>query len=125
MKFHFLLFCGLIFGIFSASAQSGNALNFDGANDHVVVSPTIPYTNTFTLEAWVRFPGSNATIFGWGNNQPNGYVDFSILNNKIRLALGTSTLTIAQFDGATNLSANTWNHVAVVKNGNNITRCAI
>jgi hypothetical protein len=86
------------------------------------VSPTIPYTSTFTLEAWVNYSGVSATIFGWGNNTVNGYVDFSILNSRIRLGVGNgATFTIDQFDGNTELLPNTWNHVAVVKNGSSIT----
>jgi hypothetical protein len=123
MKLKYLLLLpAFIFGFLSNAQTSNNALNFDGIDDHVVVSPTIPYSSTFTLEAWVNFSGTSATIFGWGNNTINGYVDFSILNGRIRLAVGNeATFTIAQFDGSTVLSSDTWYHVAAVKNGSSIT----
>jgi hypothetical protein len=121
LKYLFLL-PALLTSLLSFSQTSSNALNFDNTDDHVVVSPTIPYTSTFTLEAWVNYSGSSAKIFGWGNNTINGYVDFSILNGKIRLAIGNgATFTIDQFDGSTALSPDTWYHVAVVKNGVSIT----
>lgn len=115
-----LLFC-LAFPQVYQAQTAGNALQFDGFDDHVVVSPTIPYSNNYTLEAWVNFTGTNATIFSWGNNAVNGYVDFSILNSRIRFAIGNILSSIDQFDGNTVIAANTWNHVAVVKNGNSVT----
>lgn len=115
-----LVFCFAFPQVYQAQT-AGNALQFDGVDDHVVVSPTIPYSNSYTLEAWVNFTGTSATIFGWGNNAINGYVDFSILNSRIRFAIGNILSSIDQFDGNTVIASNTWNHVAVVKNGNSVT----
>lgn len=31
-------------------AQTANALNFDGNDDYVDITPSVPYTGTFTIE---------------------------------------------------------------------------
>src|SRR6185312_1758850 len=105
------LLCG------QAWAQPGNALDFDGSDDMVVVSSvpsffSSPATNDFTIEGWVNPRGSLfARIFF---AQPSG-TNF--------VSLGTSTGNVIYFyvivNGVTysiatssGIPQNQWTHVA-------------
>jgi hypothetical protein len=51
MNLRYLLISLATFLSLHSNAQTAlNALNFDGSNDHVVISSTIPYSSNFTLE---------------------------------------------------------------------------
>ncbi len=108
----------------------GNALHFDGVNDKVIFPGSFPAYNgsSLTLEAWIKstnggpgFPNSEIVLWDGGaghsivfriaNYLGNGRLQFLIYDN----------VTVQYVEGTTDLNTNTWNHVAAVKNGNNVT----
>jgi Concanavalin A-like lectin/glucanases superfamily/Secretion system C-terminal sorting domain len=61
-KFLFLLLFCISFTTIS-NAQPGNALNFDGADDYVIIGPAgglYAVASSYTKEAWVLYAGPNA-----------------------------------------------------------------
>lgn len=113
-----LLFLATAFYFCSATAQfSGNALDFDGANDMVEVStvPAVfstPSSSDFTIEAWVNPRGSAfARIFfaqpsttnfvSLGTNTGNTIYFYVIKNG--------TTVSVATTAG---IPQNQWTHVA-------------
>ena len=70
------------------NAQVANALNFDGIDDYVDISPLIPYSSNFTLEAWIKTSSGSAVVYGRGNPTVNGYLYFGLNVGLIRLAIG-------------------------------------
>ncbi|MFZ7143941.1 MAG: LamG domain-containing protein, partial [Bacteroidota bacterium] len=110
--------------LFSSSdklfAQTANALNFDGSDDYVDISPTIPYTSTFTIECWIKTSDPNSKFYVWESSVVNGHAYFGMNQGTLRLASGTG-VSIDQLDGNTLINDDTWHHVAVVKSGNAVT----
>ncbi len=52
---HFIFSVALLVGLYSASAQTGNGLNFDGVNDRVVMTnDPLLQLNTGTIETWIK-----------------------------------------------------------------------
>jgi hypothetical protein len=67
---------------FSAFAQTGQSLSFDGVNDYVDLPAFDFYTSEFTIEGWVKpnnFTGAGAIITGLNNNDDAGF-DVQFLN---------------------------------------------
>ncbi len=102
-----------------ASAQTpiqGNALHFDGVDDHVIIpdADALDLTGSYTLECWIRPERFNflaGLISKYNANPSNGYL----------LRLGSaSPYTGLSFDGmetATGiLEADRWYHIAAVNN---------
>lgn len=97
--------------------SSGNALNFDGANDNVTAAlPSLftnPAANDFTMEAWVYPSGGVFSRIIFAQSDANNFASMSIgSGNQIFfyvVAGGTtySVQTTAQ------LPINNWTHVAV------------
>ncbi|EDN66209.1 secreted protein [Beggiatoa sp. PS] len=52
-------------------AGSGTALDFDGVDDHVVITDYkgITGTQARTIEAWIKTTGSDLAIASWGKNR--------------------------------------------------------
>lgn len=105
---------------------SGNALTFDGINDHVkMFTTTLVKTNsTHTIEAWVKSdPTEDGVVYseGWlssgyrgqyrliGNG--SGYLQLFFQPSNTGGVILNATSSSIVFDG-------TWHHVAVVGNGN-------
>jgi hypothetical protein len=96
------------------------ALNFDGANDYIDVSPLVPYSSDFTVEGWIKTSSvAGPSIFGWGNSTVNGYVHAGLNNGRLRLAIGDGN-GIDQMDGNTLVNDDQWHHVAFVKSGTSV-----
>jgi hypothetical protein len=103
------------------SNGNGNALDFDGVNDYVLISN--PVSSVFTLEAWIKTSAiSSSGTLAWlgdaifGSDAP-GYVNdfnFTILNNQ--LAFYDGDINISTY-GTTILNDNVWHHIAVIRNG--------
>ena len=108
------------FTIQTKAQSPANALDFDGTNDYVNISPFISYSNTFTLEGWIKTSSPSEFMFTWGNSTVNGYVHFGLNTGRIRLAVGDGS-GIDQLDGISTINDNTWHHIAVVKNGTSVT----
>ena len=99
------------------SAQSGQVLEFDGADDRVTVAagPALDVADTYTLEAWVRPDsiGAYHAILGRGAGfAPQQNILFLVWNDgRLALTHGTSAWVISN----TVLPAGVWSHAAVVK----------
>jgi hypothetical protein len=90
--------------------DGGQALKFDGVDDHLEFSP-IALPEQFSLEAWVNAgPKSDQVIFG--NNQGNAVLMLSGPN----IRFGSAGLEYVEWPGA-KLSRNEWHHLVVVRAG--------
>ncbi|MBP6428323.1 MAG: LamG domain-containing protein, partial [Bacteroidia bacterium] len=101
-------------------AQTANALNFDGNDDYVDITPSVPYTGTFTIEGWIKTSDPNAKLFIWESTVLNGHAYLGLNLGTLRLSVGGSG-GVDQLDGNTIISNNTWHHIAVVKSGTSVT----
>ena len=107
-----------------AFAGSGNALDFDGTNDHLVISDhsSLDLTNSFTIEAWIRLDaltGSVSRIVDKGTSSAGGYgfgvVDGGWSGSVITLEIYGRRVYWTGCD----LPVGTWIHVAAVMDGSN------
>src|SRR5690606_12064679 len=100
-----------------ATAQSPNALHFDGADDYVTIADTdgLDMTENYTLECWIRLDGfapMAGIISKYHSNNSNGYF----------LRMANFPDNSIEFDGMTTvplINQGQWYHIAAVKNGNN------
>ena len=109
------------------NAVHGGAIQFDGINDTVVVSPSTSLTfgtGDFSVEAWINLDqvGINqAVIDNRGDNNFLGYLLAVNSSNQLQVGFsdGADGATITQA-GTTALAADTWYHVAATfdRNGN-------
>jgi len=100
----------------STTITSSNVLHFDGVNDYIRLGSMPPITSTYTIMAWIR-PESVSlnTIGGWGHTSSSGNVASML---RINGGLLQTVQNNASIYGATSLTANTWVHVALTRNGN-------
>jgi hypothetical protein len=102
------------------TGKSGQAINLDGANDYVQVSPRLAAGSDFTFAAWVYWGGGAnwQRIFDFGDGADRylfltpktsgGVLRFAIKNGGAEQVIShTSALPL-----------NTWTHVAVTLSGN-------
>ena len=100
----------------NSNISSTNALSLDGTGDYVTATGIPIRSGDFTLEAWVR-PASFAnyrTIFtnrGTSNSSSNFVLG---VNSSAQVYLWSSSFLITS---SSTLSANTWHHIALVRNG--------
>jgi hypothetical protein len=115
------------------SKFGGTSMAFDGSGDNLYSPTSINYncsTGNFTVEAWVyisSYPGLYPLIIGNNNGSFSaGAISFTAQNstsggaNKISVSvydINSSAVTLAA--SSTN-SFNTWYHVALVRNGTNL-----
>ena len=105
------------------SGASGQALNFDSINDHILVpnSTSLNITSSITISAWIKPNSFGQNNFGRivHKDGVNGYI-FSLNNNSI-------TNGLLFYSGGVNASTsnvitlNRWQHVASVFNGSTVT----
>ncbi len=102
-----------------------HALDFDGTDDHVVVSDdnSLDFTSTFTLEAWINLAsttGSRAIISKYfsGTSSETSY-RLQVLDGLLRLQVNNSGATAVSAVDQTigSISASTWHHIAAVADG--------
>jgi hypothetical protein len=104
---------GLATGL--ACAPANNALNFDGTDDYVRATGTLPATSQLTIETWVN-PTALASPTGYnailnGDDYIGGIVHLQLLNSGlVQLAVGNGGTVNSSF--AVPLQA--WSHIAVV-----------
>ncbi len=75
------------------SSSPGNALNFDGVNDYVILQNTVSNPTTFTLEAWFKTTVAKGGIVGYNqqtynNNNSNQYDRFIWMGNDGKINFG-------------------------------------
>ena len=108
MKKRFLLLVVLATAFLQrATAQTNNALNFDGGNDYVTTSGTLLAAgSSYTKEAWVNLSttSGNLNIIS-SNGNP-----FWITGGKLTAGHNTSYFFLAE---SGTMTANVWTHVAV------------
>lgn len=108
-----------------APGKLGNALIFDGVNDHVVLSDMLTENlENITFTAWVRFDGGGAwqRIIDFSNIQnpssSNGkylFLSPNSLNGKIRYSITQAGYQNDRWaESQTSLSIGEWVHVALV-----------
>jgi hypothetical protein len=103
-------------GTFSPFSQTGWSNFFDGTDDYLAVADNAvlrPGTSNFTLEAWIwrNVSGAAHTIYAKGGAS-TGIVFQVTSTNVLRF---THTTTSISSTGT--IAANTWTHVAVVREG--------
>ena len=111
-----LLFIGLAWG-----QGAGDALDFDGSNDHVL----IPYDNSFnvtnlTIEAWVYSANFNQNGFIFEKGPINS--QYSLFFQGLDLTFRTQHSGNSEHNFAINSSdigftSNTWHHLAASYDG--------
>ena len=107
---------------------AGGSISFNGTNQYLSTSANNGFlfdAGNFTIEAWIR-PTSVATARGIANNwQSGGAFEFSFTASaylKFNFTNAAAGISTVGFTGTTQqVTANSWNHVAVVRNGNTIT----
>ena len=99
---------------------------FDGVDDYLSINDSEDWafgSDDFTIDFWVRFDEFDAswkTI--WGNSAADtDYVELALDSNGIDFLAKESDVMIVRLNegGYTGWSADTWYHVAVVRNGDN------
>lgn len=103
-------------GTFSPFSQTGWSNFFDGTDDYLAVADNVvlrPGTSNFTLEAWIwrNVSGVAHTIYAKGGAS-TGIVFQVTSTNVLRF-----THTTTNIDSTGTIAANTWTHVAVVREG--------
>lgn len=103
-------------GTFSPFSQTGWSNFFDGTDDYLAVADNVvlrPGTSNFTLEAWIWRNVTDAahTIYAKGGAS-TGIVFQVTSTNVLRF-----THTTTNIDSTGTIAANTWTHVAVVREG--------
>lgn len=108
----------------ASGAFSGprNALEFDGIDDYITMSPMPSYTNSaITIEAWIKTSSSlpEREICSWSNNSQNNVVEFRVSEGKFQFGIDAGGWVSVM--SSANVNTNEWTHVAAVKNGNTVT----
>lgn len=98
----------------------GGSLYFDGTGDYVQTAYNAAFalgTKSFTIEAWI-YPLTTATQAGIISNwQTDGQFILRRVNtNRLQFVFTTST-TVTFNATTTTVISNSWNHVAIVRNG--------
>lgn len=113
---------------YGRAPDAGKALSFNGTDSYLSVGhpANLPTSNTATCEAWVFIPGyavdTLSGILSWG---PCTYGDagqsfiFGIQNSGL-LGFSTGGVNRLYPTIGPKVQANTWNHAAVVVNGNTV-----
>jgi len=108
------------------SKFGGTSMSFPTTNGNYIISPPnqpnlLFGTGQFTVEAWVyptAFTNSAAGAFGYGLS--GGYVDWNLEINTSGAVLYIDNDT-GRFTSSSNLSANTWTHLCVVRTSSAVT----
>lgn len=111
-------------GALWTTGKMGQALDFDGVNDRVIVSSsaTLAPTNALTLSAWIRPDSVTATQFIINkaiSTSANGDY-FLVLRNTGVLGIVVNSGVEGARTGNTALTTNTWYHVVGTWDGSNL-----
>ena len=106
------------------STANGGSVQFDGVDDYATITQTL--TTPITITGFVKYNNQSQTLNMWFNSYPHPVLGIS-LN---RLGGGQIYVYIGNGSGwqgqpgiisSTNMSANTWYHLAYVSNGSGST----
>jgi hypothetical protein len=111
--------------VWTNRALFGNALWFDGTNDHVTVNDnaTMRLGNTHTIEFWVyptRYPTNTARIVSKGTNQTINYSVALKSNGQVEYQFRVGNGDLPTVTSAAALPTNQWSHVACTYNGSDL-----
>ena len=107
----------------------GSALYFDGTGDYLQLTEPSLFGSAITIEAWIyksatgdNFPivSQGNTTYDWQDSTGFLFTFYIDPTNKLGFNVKTGNLTSTNTLGTTNVSQNTWHHVAGVINGNSI-----
>lgn len=103
------------------NTEVNKALHFNGGNQHLSFASIPPYSITFTLEFWIKTAQVTGfkDVMNWGAVGSDHHVRISLNQGGILLALKDDNIDFARTTSG-KLSSDTWHHVAIVKNGNNV-----
>jgi hypothetical protein len=109
-----------------ASTPTGSVL-FNGSNQRLTVPSNAGFnfgTGDFTVEAWVYMPtisgNQNILIYAWGaTNSTSSFQIYTSSGVVTGYVFNGSSSPSA--NGPSNLIAGQWNHIALVRNSNNLT----
>lgn len=109
------------------SKFGGSALSLDGVNDYLSLADSSDWsfgTGDFTIECWIR-PGTVSVdqeiISQCGPLTPNDFFIVRLTSAaKIRAVAVVGGVTVTDRTGTTSLSANTWYHIAIVRNAGSV-----
>lgn len=108
-----------------SDAGVGNALDFDGTDDYVVITDdnSLDFTSTFTLEAWINLAnttGSRAIVSKYfsGTSSETSY-RLQVLSGLLKLQVNNSVAsTVSVVDQTVgSISTSSWHHIAGVADG--------
>lgn len=107
----------------STTGKFGNGTTYDGADDYIsVTNSTMVDGTNFTLSVWVKQNQSGyGQVMGWHNGGTDGALAFDINGSNPSLHYDTNTggNHAQNYTGIT-ISANTWHHYLLTKNGTNL-----
>ena len=105
----------------TTSGPYGKAFTFDGDGDYINIGDELDMgTSNFTLAAWLN---GDQAMTQWARIFDKGFASAYSLHRRE----GTNTIGFEMFASGnafattTQLITNTWHHVAIVKNGTNLT----
>ncbi|MBL7698984.1 MAG: hypothetical protein JNK79_12545 [Chitinophagaceae bacterium] len=120
------ILCCIFLFLHDKICSQSNALRFDGTNDYVQRPSQVNVgTGNFTFEAWVKpETTTNGVVFGQdisGNN--NHMFRLTVQNNRARFYFrgATTNPNIQIATAAGSVPTNVWTHLAVVRNGGDVT----
>lgn len=105
--------------------QPGNALHFDGSDDHVSISAEslldrLQVSSELTLEAWVYPTGEGSGDFGGAIiNKEGEYAIGRARNGNVNFALANTTPGWVTSETGVQLEEGRWSHVALTYNSTN------
>ena len=104
---------------YSASTNGGSGY-FDGSGDYLSFSAVSVGTSAFTFECWVYTSAANTLqlTFGAPSINPTGGLSIQLLSNGTTVQLDSYTVSNQQFTIPTR-TAQSWNHLAVCRDGSN------
>ena len=106
-------------GSFSPFSQTGWGNYFDGSGDSLTATNNAAYdfgSGAFTIEAWAFPPTASQLAFA-ARGQSTGFEGWIISTTNFLATTNGSSWDIT-ITFTTALTANAWNHVAIVRNGN-------
>jgi len=103
---------------FSPYRHGGYSTYFDGSGDYLTIPAIQLGTSPFTIEMWVNLStvttSSNIPFLSSGTSSATGTFQFEISSNS---KLGFQYDSASTFTTSSGLTADTWHHVAIVREG--------